>query len=348
MTNTSEFETTNSAGWPAEICLTPWLESSIYNGEHPQEAVQSLIPFTGDVKVKWHPGSIDIHFSQLSIGCIRTFYMTVGTAVDINCLEVPKRDFFSLTIPLTAKLEATIDNQPYRLLPTEIITFTAKENFFVNWESSIEVLTIHIPYSLLDQLILETCKTENITASQLDQGNILGGSYWPLLTYLLNQATYANSRPSQESFKQAWISHAEKSLALFALEHVFSYKDTDAKSEQKSAAEKRAYKTILKLEEYIHEHLEAPITLNDLLKQANCSRSRLFSICQEQLGLSPIGWLRSLRLDAARTYLLEHSDISIMAVAYRFGFGHSGRFSQYYAKKFKELPHVTRTNSYLP
>ena len=52
--------------------------------------------------------------------------------------------------------------------------------------------------------------------------------------------------------------------------------------------------------------------------------------------------LRHRRLDAARARLRMQHDASITETAFEFGFGHLGRFSQYYFERFGELPRQTQ------
>ncbi|MNT90898.1 HTH-type transcriptional activator RhaS [compost metagenome] len=52
--------------------------------------------------------------------------------------------------------------------------------------------------------------------------------------------------------------------------------------------------------------------------------------------------LRALRLDTARSRLKMDADASVTEVALSVGFGHLGRFSEYYRERFGELPRETR------
>lgn len=96
-------------------------------------------------------------------------------------------------------------------------------------------------------------------------------------------------------------------------------------------------------EDYMLANLDQPITLKDLCKILNTSRSPLNYGFQEVFGISPMAYLKRLRLcavhKALKTAIPDSS--SVTAIAHRFGFWHAGRFSQEYKQMFGSLPSAT-------
>ncbi|MBT1624152.1 AraC family transcriptional regulator [Curtobacterium flaccumfaciens pv. oortii] len=95
--------------------------------------------------------------------------------------------------------------------------------------------------------------------------------------------------------------------------------------------------------EYVHEHAHLPITSTDLAEVASLSLRALQQAFQRQLGVSPNGYLRGVRLDRVRDELL-HADpagTSIADVARQWGFAHAGRFSAAYLERHGEYPRDT-------
>ena len=62
---------------------------------------------------------------------------------------------------------------------------------------------------------------------------------------------------------------------------------------------------------------------------------------QEHRDTTPMNALRALRLDAARQRLLDGACANVTEAALAVGFGHLGRFSEYYKERFGELPRQT-------
>lgn len=69
----------------------------------------------------------------------------------------------------------------------------------------------------------------------------------------------------------------------------------------------------------------------------------LHAAFQEQLGTSPMAYVRLVRLNRVRAELLrsDPQDVRVTDIAMRFGFLHLSRFAQQYRDHFDELPSVT-------
>jgi AraC family ethanolamine operon transcriptional activator len=105
----------------------------------------------------------------------------------------------------------------------------------------------------------------------------------------------------------------------------------------------RRSRVVQQVEEYMLAHLEKPLTLKDICQVVNTSKSPLNYGFQEVLGVSPLNYLKILRLQAAyRILKTSTSDTTTIAsIAHRFGFWHLGRFSRYYQEMFGEMPSET-------
>ncbi|MBC2769809.1 AraC family transcriptional regulator [Pusillimonas minor] len=102
---------------------------------------------------------------------------------------------------------------------------------------------------------------------------------------------------------------------------------------------------IRRAEEYILAHCKEPITMQDLARHAHISTRSLYKGFQEHRGISPMGYVRQVRLQKVRDALLQArragQSISVTQVALDWGFGHLGHFTQAYRKQFNELPSQT-------
>lgn len=98
---------------------------------------------------------------------------------------------------------------------------------------------------------------------------------------------------------------------------------------------------IKQVENYLLEHIDQPINLDVLAAQAQVSVRTLQVAFKEHCGVSPMQYLRQLRLDRVRADLLTHGDsaeCSVADIALRWGFAHLGRFSAAYRDRFGETP----------
>jgi AraC-like DNA-binding protein len=88
--------------------------------------------------------------------------------------------------------------------------------------------------------------------------------------------------------------------------------------------------------EYISANYSYPITVEDIAAYVGLSRSHLFRSFETVLGVSPKEYLTDFRIKQA-CYLLEHSALSITAIANSIGFDNSLYFSKTFHKK-KGMP----------
>ena len=78
--------------------------------------------------------------------------------------------------------------------------------------------------------------------------------------------------------------------------------------------------TLDELRAWALRHLDEPLTVDELARQACLSRRTLIRRFHAETGLPPMGWLLSARIDRARE-LLEASDAPMEVVARRSGLG---------------------------
>ncbi|WP_420367546.1 AraC family transcriptional regulator [Curtobacterium sp. L1-20] len=95
--------------------------------------------------------------------------------------------------------------------------------------------------------------------------------------------------------------------------------------------------------EYMHAYAHTPITTTDVAEHVGLSVRGLQQAFQRQVGTAPNSLLRGIRLDRVRDELARASpgELTVAAVAVRWGFAHLGRFSGAYAARFGEYPRDT-------
>mgnify|MGYP000336126319 FL=1 len=94
--------------------------------------------------------------------------------------------------------------------------------------------------------------------------------------------------------------------------------------------------------EYIHAHADKKLGLADIAAVAGCGYRGVQRGFMDAYGVSPMAYLRIVRLKRIRALLLEGPDgSSISDIAKKWGFPHMGRFAQVYRREFGELPSET-------
>jgi AraC-like DNA-binding protein len=90
--------------------------------------------------------------------------------------------------------------------------------------------------------------------------------------------------------------------------------------------------------DYIHAHLDAPITLADLVEVSGVPGRTLREHFNHFKGMAPMAYLRRARFSEARADLLRGDGRTVTEIARRWGFEHMGRFAAGYRRLFGEPP----------
>ena len=100
---------------------------------------------------------------------------------------------------------------------------------------------------------------------------------------------------------------------------------------------------VRRCERILQDNAEQPITVLDLCRALRCSRRTLQTGFQRVANVTPVEYLRSIRLNAVHRLLRTTSaeELLIGDAAYRWGFTHLGYFAREYRDLFGELPSQT-------
>lgn len=114
---------------------------------------------------------------------------------------------------------------------------------------------------------------------------------------------------------------------------------------RKATASRRAAVRLAR--EYIHARLSEPLPLSELCRHAGLKVRTLETGFREVTGLTPIAYIRSLRLNTVRRALHDTSarQRSISDIALDNGFWHLSQFATDYRRLFGETPINTRRRS---
>ncbi|MEL6890545.1 MAG: AraC family transcriptional regulator [Actinomycetota bacterium] len=96
--------------------------------------------------------------------------------------------------------------------------------------------------------------------------------------------------------------------------------------------------------DFIDRHLAAPLTVAEIAEAAGVSVRTLQNHFADDMGQTPMSYLRDARLDRVRAELADlptGEGATVTEVAFRWGFTHLGRFSIAYRERFGETPSQT-------
>lgn len=103
------------------------------------------------------------------------------------------------------------------------------------------------------------------------------------------------------------------------------------------------HRLVARAQDYMREHVEEPLTVEDLCRALKVSRRTVQYSFQEILQLNPVSYLRAMRLNGVRRMLKSGAAEcqSVQDIAARWGFWHLSHFANHYRAMFGELPSET-------
>ncbi|WP_293942439.1 MULTISPECIES: two-component regulator propeller domain-containing protein [unclassified Sphingobacterium] len=97
-------------------------------------------------------------------------------------------------------------------------------------------------------------------------------------------------------------------------------------------------KFLQKVLNYVHENIDNPqLSVETLSAHTSMSRASLYNKLLELTGMSPVDFIRSVKLEKAAS-LLEKSDKSISEIAYQTGFANPNYFTKVFKAKYQMTP----------
>ncbi|AQS50586.1 hypothetical protein PAEH1_01685 [Paenalcaligenes hominis] len=297
-------------------------------------------------ELEWRKGKVNTRLFRYNLEQISMMVLGYGAEVEIQATKF--QGFSLVQIPLRGTTEIISDGVSVMAGPGETVIVTPKEKVQTLWQLGCEQLLLKIPHHLISHLA-----QESVSPQLRPQGtSALYPAYkiQPQITQqwhaLLQQLIMLPSLYGKKGLNSVWLRHFESNIALFLLSHQPSLDQKEATTLLPNQSHIKLTGDInqtrlLQIKHYAQAHLTEKITLADLASVVGVSTRTLNVLCHRQVGMSPMTWLRSIRLDAVRQALLSNPKKSITELALAHGFEHLGRFSFYYQQRFGELPKDT-------
>lgn len=297
----------------------------------------------------WRRGNVDTALFSASVRRTSLFVLRYGPEVEIR--PEPFKDFALVQMPLRGAVDIECDGMSLTVAQGAAAVIAPRRSIQLVWQQGCEQLILKVPHALLRQVSCQLCSRSHCPTGEAGcnapiepvfalDARLLG--QWQAL---VQQLLRCSAAPEDAALHPVWLDQFEQAVALFLLAHqpsALPYDTNDGDDEAIELSSSRAAQRKLEaIEAYMRQRLFAPISLADLAKAAGVSARTLNILCHRHRGEAPMTLLRNMRLEGARAKLLSDPAASVTDVALEYGFGHLGRFSAYYRKRFGELPRQT-------
>ena len=92
-----------------------------------------------------------------------------------------------------------------------------------------------------------------------------------------------------------------------------------------------------RIAKYIRENISSPISIQELLREANMSRTNFFNLFKDNFGMTPNEYIIREKITRAKAMIRSSTDQSITQIAYQLGYSDSS----YFSKQFKRVTGYT-------
>lgn len=279
-------------------------------------------------------GHFSGHIEELTIGPAQVFREGTGPLVVQRGCARPG----TLTVAVPMPGQGDVNFCGRRLMPGQAFSLLADREFELVTHGAFDVLALSIDRAFLDDY---SRRVDGVGLSDTDaRTDALAGHddrNAELRELLLSSLGTAATMPGllDPSPMRRALVHAMCDALLLRVRRASpaetAHHDTVA-SRQRVVREAR---------EYMRVHAHEAIGVPELCAVLHVSRRTLQYAFQEVLGLSPVTYLRVLRLNAVRRDLRRGGARPVADHAAQWGFWHLGRFATDYRALFGELPSET-------
>lgn len=312
--------------------MSPWQKFASTDLDLVQSSVGSLIkPHRLSLKNSSQPLHTRLRFVQLGqIGLMR-----LGYGADVRIQPEELAGFYLVQLPQYGYATVRSGNERVDSSPQVATVLNPNADVDMVWRANNEQLMLKIDRSLIEQVAPHF--EQRIMSSELVfpvRFQAHQHTSWQLMMrYVVDCARHSQA-----------ILNSPLLLAQLEQLVVTTFLDLHPPVQAKKPRrlDKVPPKAIRLAEQYLHEHADQPIRLEQLATLAQISVRSLHAGFQEYCGISPMQYLRQIRLERARADLTQTTQDSITDIALRWGFMHLGRFSAEYKRRFGETPSQTQ------
>jgi AraC-like DNA-binding protein len=283
--------------------------------------------------------------NHLGAGLLGLSDLEYGRAVDI--LPGPLESFYLLQIPVAGSAQIACGGECFESDASCASLLSPAPDLRMHWRAGNRQLILRIEAPAMQRFVDCWCGEAGVPLPsfaprlRLDSQPALVDLLLSLIAVAERQSTAGPDVDARATGAALWpVSTAQLHYRLMAT--LLASQPHDASSRLSAIGLPVAPRCVRQAEGYLEAHCAEPITPEALAAVTGVSVRSLFLGFQRFRGVSPMRWLRELRLHRARQELLGCGPaVHVTDVALRWGFYHLGRFAQEYRQTYGETPAQT-------
>jgi AraC-like DNA-binding protein len=280
---------------------------------------------------------LDFRHRQAKLGPIAVNSMQYGAGIMVTA--PPFGDFYLLQFTLSGRCQLRQDGRCTDLPAGSVAVINPFRAFAKAWLPGTRQLLIRIDRRLLEREFRAWTGSDNPERIEFDPSPVESMAQVGTLTHYVRMLCDDLSNESshlEHPLVRDRIASALTSTLLVSMPH-------NRGRDLEAAATSIAPFFVRRVEHFIEENVRCAISLEDLAGVAGVSTRTLQLGFRRFRNMTPMAYLRALRLELARSELARagREGGSVALVANVCGFGHLGRFAGDYQTRFGEPPSQT-------
>ncbi len=250
-------------------------------------------------------------------------------------------DHLTLHLVLRGRFEAAQDKARASVEPGHMLLVSDPGWVKRYWRDECEVFNLSINRQALDRVLASELGVDLMQPLKFDNLALARPAATATFARFIENL-WLDLTQADSCFRNSHLSgHAERTLSLMLLQcfpHNYRHRFDEP------AARGGAPFYVRRVQEYIHAHSSAALSFDDLLAVAGISARSLHYGFQASLGVTPMKYLKQVRLNQARDALAgsARTGETITSIALRCGYASLSRFSCDYKAFFGEGPAQSR------
>jgi AraC-like DNA-binding protein len=289
------------------------------------------------VTLRSSPDSLALGQRAAGVGPVTVSQLVVGTDMSLDCGD--RCSGYRVMLLQSGQYESVHRGSTQRSGRGTVVVYQPEGHTAASWLAGTRMVGVKLDRSAVDDALGDALGRQ-ITA-QIDVAPFLptttaAGRGWVNMLALLKDQIF---RPDS-MFNQPLVGlpFAESLIRGFLL--AADHADRDAVAADAPGPAPRTVRAAL---EIIEEEAHLPLTVSALASRTHVSVRSLQQGFRSHLNVSPMEYLRQVRLRRAHQMLLDSdpSSTTVASVAYRWGFTNPGRFSVVHTERYGESPSET-------
>lgn len=288
-----------------------------------------------------HTFTMSMRFATL--GAISLADLTYAEDVSIDCGELETS--YHVNVPLQGRLTSRHAGKELIATPDFGAVYGPEgETVLSRWEADCRQLCVKIDRSALEQHLGGLVRYDGKDALKLDSvidvRTGVGRSWVRLARFLLQEAQAGGSVASTPLVAASM----EDAMLRGLLASVGQRYLSEAPASRSQSVPHHAIRVAV---EFIEDHPADAITTSDIAVHCSLSVRAVQDGFARYLGVSPLQYLRNVRLHHAHQDLLaaDPFETTVSTIAHRWGFTHLGRFAAAHTAEFGEAPSASLRRS---